>query len=85
MSTSLPPAARQLPAAMRIATVGSNKTFSVLHRPTPIYKAHVPLTNIERGTMAVGSAVMSLFNPRRGGELLVYHFRFRPLNPDVQI
>ncbi|KAL8794779.1 MAG: hypothetical protein Q9195_002733 [Heterodermia aff. obscurata] len=66
MGTSLPPAVRLLPVATRAATVGSNKAFSVLHRPPPKYKAHVPLTNIEQGTLAVGSAILSLFNPRRG-------------------
>lgn len=70
---------------MRIATVGSNKAFSVLHRPPPKYKAHVPLTNIERGTLAVGSAAMSFFNPRRGGELFAYRRRSKSLNQDIQI
>lgn len=58
------------PPLLRIAAVGSNKAFSVLSRPPPKYEGHVPLTTIERGTLAVGSAVMSLLNPRRGGELL---------------
>ena len=83
MSTSLPPAARQLSAAMRIATVGSKKAFSLLHRPPPKYKAHVPLTTVERGTLAVGSAIMSLFNPRRGGQLFPCPCRSRSLNQHI--
>ncbi|KAL8733607.1 MAG: hypothetical protein Q9166_002016 [cf. Caloplaca sp. 2 TL-2023] len=49
-----------------IAIVKSTRPFSVLNRPRPNYKGHVPLTLIERGALAVGSAVTSLFNPRRG-------------------
>ncbi|KAL8799285.1 MAG: hypothetical protein Q9223_006935 [Gallowayella weberi] len=40
--------------------------FSVLDRPPPNYTRHVPLTLIERSALAAGSAVTSLFNPRRG-------------------
>ncbi|EON66213.1 ubiquinone biosynthesis protein COQ4, mitochondrial [Coniosporium apollinis CBS 100218] len=43
----------------------SYRTFSVLNRPPPKYEGHIPLTRVERGALAVGSAVMSLFNPRR--------------------
>ncbi|KAL3420203.1 Ubiquinone biosynthesis protein COQ4, mitochondrial [Phlyctema vagabunda] len=39
--------------------------FSVLNRPAPNYEGHVPLTTIERAGLTVGSAVMSLINPRR--------------------
>lgn len=70
--TTMTPAALkvlQLPASIRIATIQSSRAFSVLNRPPPKYEGHVPLTNIERGTLAVGSAVMSLLNPRRGGKL----------------
>ncbi|KAL8690599.1 MAG: hypothetical protein Q9218_003984 [Villophora microphyllina] len=42
------------------------RSFSVLNRPPPKYEGHVPLTFAERGVLAVGSAVTSLFNPRRG-------------------
>jgi ubiquinone biosynthesis protein COQ4 len=45
----------------------SARLFSVLRRPPPNYPGHVPLTSIERTGLAVGSAVMSLLNPRRGG------------------
>jgi hypothetical protein len=41
--------------------------FSVLNRPPPKYPGHVPLTFVERGALALGSAVGSLLNPRRGG------------------
>ncbi|KAF7937909.1 uncharacterized protein EAE97_007705 [Botrytis byssoidea] len=41
------------------------RSFSVLHRPAPNYPGHVPLTSIERGGLAVGSAVMAFFNPYR--------------------
>ncbi|KAL1995505.1 hypothetical protein VTN49DRAFT_1692 [Thermomyces lanuginosus] len=42
------------------------RSFSVLNRPPPNYPGHVPLTCIERGALAVGSALGSLLNPRRG-------------------
>ncbi|KKA17077.1 Ubiquinone biosynthesis protein coq4, mitochondrial Precursor [Rasamsonia emersonii CBS 393.64] len=42
------------------------RAFSVLNRPPPNYPGHVPLTFVERGALAVGSAVGSLLNPRRG-------------------
>ncbi|RFU28138.1 hypothetical protein B7463_g8199, partial [Scytalidium lignicola] len=46
---------------------GSNasRRFSILNRPPPSYEGHVPLTRVEKAGLAVGSAVMSLFNPRR--------------------
>jgi ubiquinone biosynthesis protein COQ4 len=45
----------------------SLRSFSVLNRPPPNYDGHVPLTTVERAGLAVGSAIISLFNPRRGG------------------
>jgi ubiquinone biosynthesis protein COQ4 len=39
--------------------------FSVLSRPPPNYPGHVPLTPLERVSLAVGSAVASLLNPYR--------------------
>jgi hypothetical protein len=45
----------------------SLRSFSVLNRPPPNYEGHVPLTIVERVGLAVGSAFISLFNPRRGG------------------
>ena len=47
--------------------------FSVLSRPAPNYEGHVPLTTLERAGLAVGSAVMSLMNPRRGGKYPQYN------------
>ncbi|KAJ5460131.1 uncharacterized protein N7458_001683 [Penicillium daleae] len=41
------------------------RPFSILNRPQPNYPGHVPLTTIERGALAIGSAVGSLINPRR--------------------
>ncbi|KAM3064962.1 Ubiquinone biosynthesis protein [Clarireedia jacksonii] len=43
----------------------ATRSFSVLNRPPPNYPGHVPLTPLERGGLAVGSAVMSLINPYR--------------------
>lgn len=43
----------------------ATRSFSVLHRPTPNYPGHVPLTSIERSGLAVGSAIMAFFNPYR--------------------
>ncbi|EPS26651.1 Ubiquinone biosynthesis protein coq4 [Penicillium oxalicum] len=41
------------------------RSFSILNRPKPNYPGHVPLTTIERGALALGSAFGSLINPRR--------------------
>ncbi|KAF7717286.1 Ubiquinone biosynthesis protein coq4, mitochondrial [Penicillium ucsense] len=41
------------------------RPFSILNRPKPNYPGHVPLTTIERGALALGSAFGSLINPRR--------------------
>lgn len=41
------------------------RSFSVLNRPPPNYPGHVPLTWLERGALAVGSAFGSLRNPYR--------------------
>ncbi|KAK0661512.1 Ubiquinone biosynthesis protein COQ4 [Lasiodiplodia hormozganensis] len=53
----------QLPRALPLC---AHASFSVLNRPPPNYPGHVPLTTIERGALAVGSAVWSLIDPRRG-------------------
>lgn len=50
-----------------ICTSSTLRPFSVLSRPPPNYPGHVPLTLIERGALAMGSAVGSLINPRRAG------------------
>ncbi|KAH8802787.1 ubiquinone biosynthesis protein coq4, mitochondrial [Xylogone sp. PMI_703] len=54
---------RELSTVCRIAI--HPRHFSVLNRPSPAYHGHVPLTRTEKASLAVGSAVMSLFNPRR--------------------
>ncbi|KAI1351027.1 Coq4-domain-containing protein [Xylaria sp. FL0043] len=41
------------------------RPFSVLNRPPPNYPGHVPLTTLERAALAVGSGVLSFFDPRR--------------------
>lgn len=51
----------------------ATRSFSVLHRPAPNYPGHVPLTSIERGGLAIGSAVMAFFNPYRAG--MNWHFK----------
>lgn len=42
-----------------------HRTISVLNRPPPNYPGHVPLTYLERGALALGSAFGSLKNPYR--------------------
>ncbi|XDG07997.1 hypothetical protein ABKA04_007612 [Annulohypoxylon sp. FPYF3050] len=44
---------------------GANRQFSVLNRPPPNYPGHVPLTRLERAALAVGSGVVSFFDPYR--------------------
>ena len=60
-----------LPPFIQMAIASSARPFSVLNRPPSNYEGHVPLNALERGTLAVGSAVMSLRNPRRGGMSIV--------------
>ena len=42
-----------------------SRTRSVI--TTPAYEGHIPLGWFENGFLALGSAVMSLVDPRRGG------------------
>lgn len=56
-----------LPPLVRVTVAPFARPFSVLNRPPPKYEGHVPLNAFERSTLAVGSALMSLMNPRRGG------------------
>lgn len=37
-------------------------------RPEPAYPGHIPLNWLENAFLAVGSGLMSLANPRRGGK-----------------
>ena len=59
-----------LRASTRWPTFVQQQSFSVLNRPQPNYPGHVPLTTVEHGALAVGSALGSLFNPRRAGNVL---------------
>jgi ubiquinone biosynthesis protein COQ4 len=56
----------------------TSRQFSVLNRPPPNYPGHIPLTKVERIALAVGSAIGSLIDPRRGGESL--RFLLQPKN-----
>ncbi|TVY92519.1 Ubiquinone biosynthesis protein coq4, mitochondrial [Lachnellula willkommii] len=62
------PLRSRLPTELLTAcTISLNsRSFGVLNRPPPNYEGHVPLTRVERAGLAVGSAVMSWLNPRRG-------------------
>ncbi|RNJ60945.1 Ubiquinone biosynthesis protein [Verticillium nonalfalfae] len=64
------PSARHARHVVRAATCAScssaPRPFSVLNRPPPNYPGHVPLTTIERASLAIGSGLMSLVDPRRG-------------------
>lgn len=55
---------RQLDSSIPSCTRHARR-FSVLNRPPPNYPGHVPLTLLERGALAVGSAVGALRNPYR--------------------
>ncbi|ESZ97795.1 putative Coenzyme Q (ubiquinone) biosynthesis protein Coq4 [Sclerotinia borealis F-4128] len=44
----------------------SSSNFSVLNRPPPKYEGHVPLKIPEKLALGIGSALISLWNPRRG-------------------
>ena len=52
--------------ARRVSLKPRSRSFSVLSRPPPNYPGHVPLTIVERGALAIGSALTSIINPRRG-------------------
>ncbi|OCL04440.1 coenzyme Q biosynthesis protein-like protein Coq4 [Glonium stellatum] len=54
-------------AASRVLLLpASQRFFSVLNRPPPNYEGHIPLTKVERGALAIGSALWSFRDPRRG-------------------
>ena len=56
-----------LPTHVRWNAFHFARAFSVYDRPQPKYEGHVPLNTLERGALAVGSAIMSLINPQRAG------------------
>lgn len=58
---------RALAVSPNLSAASTLRPFSVLNRPPPNYPGHVPLTTIERGALALGSAIGSLINPRRAG------------------
>jgi ubiquinone biosynthesis protein COQ4 len=63
------------PAAAALGiTIDSSRHFSSssLTRPPPNYPGHVPLTRIEKAALAIGSGLMSLRDPRRGGKLFAH-------------
>ncbi|KAL8738037.1 MAG: hypothetical protein Q9181_001105 [Wetmoreana brouardii] len=54
------------PHVLRLANGDPFRLFSVLNRPPPKYEGHIPFTLTERSVLAMGSAITSLFYPRRG-------------------
>ncbi|KAL5358200.1 ubiquinone biosynthesis protein coq4, mitochondrial [Aspergillus floccosus] len=54
-----------LPTSSSSILASHPRFFSVFSRPQPKYPGHVPLNAIERGALAVGSALGALMNPRR--------------------
>lgn len=63
-------AAAAAAAALHVPNTTSSRPFSLssLTRPPPNYPGHVPLSRIEKAALAIGSGVMSLRDPRRGGK-----------------
>ena len=57
------------PTAATLTAAANSRQFSLssLTRPPPNYPGHVPLTGIEKAALAIGSGLMSLRDPRRGG------------------
>lgn len=55
------------PPQTQIQTHQQTRQFSALNRPPPNYPGHVPLTRLERFGLFVGSGLISLADPRRGG------------------
>ncbi len=43
---------------------------------TPAYEGHIPLNWFENTFLAVGSAVMALADPRRGGAFVKFQSKF---------
>jgi ubiquinone biosynthesis protein COQ4 len=70
MKPALPGASSLLRATQ--VTSSSIRTFSVLNRPPPNYPGHVPLTGVERAALAIGSGLISFFNPRRADTIAAF-------------
>lgn len=61
----------RLSAPLSIARTVSSQNFVAtrsLGSKVPAYEGHIPVNWFENGVLAVGSAFMSLADPRRGGE-----------------
>ncbi|OJJ78282.1 hypothetical protein ASPBRDRAFT_167944 [Aspergillus brasiliensis CBS 101740] len=54
-----------LSCAAPLSLRSHSRPISGFNRPPPNYPGHVPLNFVERGALAVGSAVGALINPRR--------------------
>ncbi|GKZ36960.1 ubiquinone biosynthesis protein [Aspergillus brasiliensis] len=54
-----------LSCAAPLSLRSHSRPISGFNRPPPNYSGHVPLNFVERGALAVGSAVGALINPRR--------------------
>ncbi|CAK97077.1 hypothetical protein CBS63078_7231 [Aspergillus niger] len=54
-----------LSCAAPLSLRSHSRPISGFNRPPPNYPGHVPLNFVERGALAVGSAVGALLNPRR--------------------
>lgn len=70
-----------IPVATTSST--SRRPFSILNRPPPNYPGHVPLTRIERAGLAIGSGIISLVNPYRGGMYHISYSIFLPSCPSA--
>lgn len=65
-STALTQSSHSQHNAQHQQQIQRRQQFSILNRPPSNYPGHIPLTSIERIGLAIGSAVASLANPRRG-------------------
>ena len=90
-SSRLPSAARQASkglarAAPTIAASRRNAPHEQMRSKStqPAYEGHIPLNTFESAFLAVGSGLMALMNPRRGGALLSCSLRTVVI-PCVQI
>lgn len=54
-------------AAEATALAPSRRQYWTPSRPPPNYPGHIPLNTLEKAALAIGSGLVSLANPRRGG------------------
>lgn len=54
-------------AAAATALAPSRRQYWTPSRPPPNYPGHIPLNTLEKAALAIGSGLISLANPRRGG------------------